>query len=120
MLSLLMQVLSVNIALATDIITQQQLLQRFNTSPHPLILDVRKSDEFVAAHIPNAINIPHTELEHRLSEILAHKNNEIIIYCESGRRAAIAEKILKQSGFTNLLHLDGDMKAWRSNNLPTE
>ncbi len=105
--------------LAADI-TQQQLLKRLDSDTAPLVLDVRRPDEYAAGHVPKAINIPHTELEKRLNELGADKNSEVVVYCESGRRAAIAMDILQQAGFTEVIHLTGDMKAWRQHALPQE
>ena len=103
-----------------DDISQQQLLTRMESNTAPLILDVRQPDEYAAGHVPKALNIPHTDLEKRLSELNGKKDEEIVVYCESGRRAAIAQGILKQAGFVKILHLDGDMKKWRAQNLPLE
>jgi len=117
-LVLLLQLLFCSNSFATDI-TQTQLLDRLNTNSATLVLDVRKPDEFAAGHVPGAINIPHTEIEKYLDKLRADINNEIVVYCESGRRAAIAIDILKQDGFSKVLHLQGDMKAWRMEGLPT-
>lgn len=106
-------------AVAADML-QEQLLQRINANSAPLVLDVRKPDEYAAGHVPGAINVPHTELEGRLSELGPDKTEEMVVYCESGRRAAIAADILQQAGFTNIHHLTGDMKAWRQQGLPQE
>jgi len=100
-------------------ISQRQLLQRLDMHEAPLIVDVRRPDEFASGHVPSAINIPHTELGKRLDELNGNKNQEVVVYCESGRRAAIAQGILEQAGFTDVMHLDGDMKSWRERHLPT-
>ena len=47
-------------------------------------------------------------------------HQEVVVYCESGRRAAIAQGILERAGFTKVMHLEGDMKSWRERRLPTE
>jgi rhodanese-related sulfurtransferase len=105
--------------IAADI-SVQQLLQRLDSNDAPLILDVRSPEEYAAGHVPTAANIPHTELENRLDELQADHNQEIVVYCESGRRAAIAQDILARAGFSRVVHLQGDMKAWRMHTLPTE
>lgn len=117
--ALLMPLLSAGASPVAEI-TQQQLLQRLDAGTAPLLLDVRRPDEFASGHVPKAINIPHTEIAKRLDELRPNLNNEVIVYCESGRRAAIASDILKQAGFTQVVHLKGDMKAWRQHGLPTE
>ncbi|MBI3771954.1 MAG: rhodanese-like domain-containing protein [Gammaproteobacteria bacterium] len=115
----LLQLLFGTSAHATEI-TSQQLLKLMETNTAPMVLDVRRPDEYVTGHVPKAINIPHTELEKRIDEIRDNMDKEIIVYCESGRRAGIAMDILKQAGFTKILHLEGDMKVWRTLGLPAD
>jgi phage shock protein E len=101
-------------------ITQRELLQRLDKNEAPLIVDVRRPDEFAAGHIPGARNFPHTEIAARLDELRDDRDKEIVVYCESGRRAAIAQGILEQAGFTKVRHLEGDMQSWRKLGLPEE
>ena len=85
-----------------------------------LILDVRTPAEYAAGHVPDAVSIPHDQLAARLAEIEAFRDEPIVLYCESGGRAGRAASILADAGFTKLLHLEGDMSAWRKRGLPTE
>lgn len=103
------------LAEVTDI-SQSELMQRINSNRAQLILDVRSKWEYMGGHIPGAINIPHDQLDSRLGEILTFKNKDVVLYCASGGRVVTAAKILRSAGFNSLLHLDGDMNAWRSNN----
>lgn len=112
-----LQLILSDVSLAGDI-SQRELIQRLDMHDAPLILDVRKPDEFAAGHIPGAVNIPHTEIDKHLDELRGNIHNEIVVYCETGRRAGIAEGILEQAGFTKVLHLEGDMKEWRKRGLP--
>jgi phage shock protein E len=65
------------------------------------LLDVRTTDEFKASCLPNAKNIPLAILP-----LLAHeqmeKHEPVLIYCHSGGRAVIAERILASLGFTDV------------------
>lgn len=83
----------------------------------PLVLDVRTPLEFDHGHVPGAVNIPHTELSSRLAEL--GKPGKVVVYCESGGRAAKAEAVLRDAGFSPV-HLEGDMRAWRSGGFPQE
>ena len=85
-----------------------------------LVLDVRTPEEYAAGHVPNAINVPHDQIEARLAELEARKNGPVVVYCKSGRRAGMAAEALSKAGFTNLLHLTGDMDAWSAAGLPVE
>lgn len=118
-LALLIQILGSPLANAADI-SAQQLLQRLDSNSAPLILDVRQPEEYAAGHVPKAINIPHTELQKRLDELSGKQHDEIVVYCASGRRAAIAQEILVKSGFTKIIHLQGDMNGWRDQGLRIE
>ena len=98
----------------TDI-SQVELMQRIKANHAGLILDVRSPREYAEGHIPGAINIPTGQLGSRLAEIGSHKDKEVVLYCGSGGRIGIAANTLQAAGFGKLLHLDGDMNAWRSN-----
>jgi len=119
MLALGFQLPLSGIANAGDI-TQRELMQRLDMNEAPLIIDVRRTDEFAAGHVPGAINIPHSEIAARLDELRDNRHSEVVVYCESGRRAAIAQGILEKAGFTKVRHLQGDMQSWRNRGLPHE
>jgi phage shock protein E len=99
-------------------ISQSQLQKIMKNDQQVVVLDVRTVEEFEQGHIPNAVNIPHKELEARLAELSGAKNTQVVIYCRSGRRAEVAKQVLVTSGFTQLDHLSGDFNEWTSNNLP--
>ena len=105
---------------ATPTIEQKELLQKIEAGSVLLIIDVRTRGEYQSGHVPQAINIPHFELQGRLAELPADKAREIVTYCERGPRAGVAEYILQQAGFTVIRHLQGDMYSWRQNKLPIE
>lgn len=105
---------------ATPVMPASELVQRIKDGSAPFILDVRSEREFASSHIPGAVNIPHVDIKDRLSEILAFKEKEVVVHCESGVRAGIAEAVLHGAGFKRVVHLEGDMRAWRRNGHPTE
>jgi rhodanese-related sulfurtransferase len=77
-----------------------------------IVLDVRTREEFTAAHVPHAKNLPVQELRERHDELGA-KTTRIVIYCRSGARSAIAAGLLKTLGFTNVIDI-GAMSNWRA------
>lgn len=85
-----------------------------------LILDVRTPQEFDDGHIPGAINIPHTELSDKLDQVITHKHKPVVVYCQSGRRASVAQSILTKAGFDQVLHLEGDIADWKAGGYPLE
>jgi phage shock protein E len=101
-------------------ITPAELAERVRTRTAPLILDVRSSREYAAGHVPGAINIPHTELAGRLSELEIDKSDELVVYCLSGRRTALAEQVLAEAGYTSVRSLEGQLRAWQGGGYPVE
>ena len=84
----------------------------------PFVLDVRAPEEFVTGHVPGAVNIPYDQVATRVAEI--PKDKDVVLYCRSGRRAAMAAEVLAAQGYTRLKHLEGDMPAWIAQGRPVE
>ena len=77
-------------------------------------LDVRTSGEFQSGRLKvDTIHIPLNELRERLNEL--DKNQAYIVSCHSGLRSYIAERILKQAGFT-VQNLDGAYSLYKMAN----
>ncbi len=65
-----------------------------------LVLDVRSAGEFAGGHVPEALNIPHTELRARLDEVRsAAGDRPVFVHCASGVRSYLATRILLGNGF---------------------
>ena len=92
----------VGAALADDFarVEPQALAERLESAdPQLLVLDVRSAAEFDEGHIPGAVNIPHDVLGERIAELGPVGERDVVVYCRSGRRAAIALEALKGAGF---------------------
>jgi phage shock protein E len=86
------------------------LLLAFSTGIHAqdaLWIDVRSAEEYSTEHVPQAVNIPYTEIAGRISEVTEDKDALIYVYCRSGRRSGIARETLEAGGFTNVVNLGG-------------
>ncbi len=81
----------------------------------PLLLDVRSAEEFAAGHVKGAVNIPHDQVAKRLSEIDARR--WVLVYCQSGRRAGLAEGVLADAGF-DVRQVDGSWARWKAEERP--
>lgn len=106
------------IAASSTDISQQGLLKAKSTDL--VIVDVRTPEEFMQGHVPNAINIPLSDIIKNTSVLASSKEKQLVLYCRSGRRAGKAADILSKSGFDNIQHLEGDMNAWIEAGLPIE
>lgn len=76
-----------------------------------ILLDVRTASEVANGRFPNAIHIPLDDLRLRLAELDPAK--EYIVSCHSGLRSYLAERILKQKGFT-VANLDGAYSLYKA------
>ena len=94
-----------------------ELVQLINRDT-PLLLDVRKDDEFNGGHLSGALHIPLEQLQARHDELQAYRDRPIVVYCRSGQRSARAATALKKMNFTSLYKLAGGMLAWQNGNWP--
>lgn len=77
-----------------------------------VLLDVRNETELkVNGQFKSFVNIPLDDLRSRLSEL--DKTISYIVTCHSGLRSYIAERILKQAGFT-VQNLDGAFSLYNT------
>ncbi|MDR6884200.1 rhodanese-like domain-containing protein [Bacillus sp. 3255] len=81
------------------------------SSSNKILIDVREKTEFKNGYIPNAVNIPLSELKGRINDI--PKNKDVFLYCQSGMRSKQAASILKKNGFAELNQLQGGILSWR-------
>jgi peroxiredoxin family protein/rhodanese-related sulfurtransferase/TusA-related sulfurtransferase len=75
-----------------------------------VLLDVRTEDEHELGAIEGSLNIPHTQLRSRLSEIPADR--PVVVYCSVGLRGYVAQRLLLQNGFREVVNLTGGYKTW--------
>lgn len=95
-------------------ISIHELSQLYRSDRKREIIDVRSETEFAAGHIPGAKSIPLQQLPLRHADL---GEGDLILVCEAGTRASMAQKNLKQhSG--GVFVLDGGMRAWREAGLP--
>ena len=72
-----------------------------------IIVDVRTQKDYTAGHIQNAICIPNESIDKTPPAELADKNQEIFVYCRSGRRSKEAAQKLANMGYTNIVEFGG-------------
>lgn len=75
------------------------------------LLDVRQTQELKQGRFPNALHIPLNDLSDRLSEL--DPDQAYIVSCQSGLRSYLAERLLKQAGFT-VENLDGAFALYQT------
>src|ERR1044071_9300187 len=87
-----------------------------------VLVDVRESNEWDAGHIPGAKHVPRAYLESRFEGAAgADRGQEIILYCASGQRSALAAHTLVEDlGYTNVKSMTGGITLWKDRGYKVE
>ena len=93
-------------------ITQAEAVKMMSEKPDALVLDVRTTDEYEKKHIPNAKSVPLEEFQNGNFASVPDKNQTILIYCWTGRRAQDTAQILADKGYKNVYEFGG-MVDWK-------
>ncbi|MBQ6297597.1 MAG: rhodanese-like domain-containing protein [Selenomonadaceae bacterium] len=88
-------------------LTHDEAIKMIGENPNVIVLDVRTPDEYEKKHIPNAILVPLEELREGNFASLPDKNQTILIYCWTGRRAQDSAQILVDKGYKNVYEFGG-------------
>jgi len=108
------------------------LLKDFEISPPALydkikdgdsfkLLDVREDFEYEENHIKDTLLLSVNKIsQDELDNLGLNKDDEIVLYCRSGKRSAKAYEILKSLGYTNVKSLYGGMVHWEEDEYPVE
>ena len=96
---------------ANQTMTTQELQNKLNAKENFVLLDVRTQEEYNAGYIAGAILLPYDEINAKTTIVLPDKEKEIVLYCRSGRRSAIAKKSLLDLGYQKVVDFGG-VKRW--------
>ncbi len=88
-----------------------EAMKIIETEKNIVILDVRTAAEYEKKHIPGSVLLPIEELRNGNFKLLTDKNQKILIYCWTGRRAEDSAKILAENGYTNVFEFGG-LVSW--------
>ena len=83
-----------------------------------VLLDVRENNEIDSGMINDAIHIPLSSINKRLTELDKYKNDTVLVYCRSGNRSGSVCRTLTGRGFDRVYNLVGGIMAWQDAHLP--
>ncbi len=92
-------------------ITVQELKRKKEAGESFLLLDVREPNERQAFHIGGAFE-PMGNFPAAAEKYADHRDEEVVVYCRSGRRSAYVQALLRQQGFRQVRNLEGGILAW--------
>lgn len=87
-------------------------------SATPRLLDVREADELASGTLPGAVSLPRGLLEKHVGEHLPDRDAEIVVYCATGNRSALAADVMQRMGYRRVASLAGGIERWRHRGLP--
>lgn len=90
-----------------------------------ILIDIRELAEYQRGHIPGALYISRGLLEFEILPALEKRGPgtapdacDIVLYCGTGGRSALAAKSLDAMGFKNVKSMDGGIVAWAEAKFP--
>ena len=84
-----------------------ELLMDIPHDPNLMIVDVRKETEYAEGHLPDALNLPLSEMTD-IAELAQFEDNQnLYVHCGGGYRSVIASSLLKSQGVHNLRNVLG-------------
>ena len=84
------------------------------------LVDVREESEFAKDHLPGALHLGKGVIERDIEQRVADTNTPLVLYCGGGFRSALAADNLQKMGYTNVVSMDGGIRAWREAGYPIE
>ncbi len=88
-------------------IDPEELAMDLPHDPHLEVIDVRKENEFQAAHVKGASNIPLDTMSDIVNIAMIDTDRNLYIHCAGGYRSVIAASLLKRQGYHNLRNVLG-------------
>ncbi len=104
----------------------EDFCKQFKSTPDAFLLDVRSQGEYDDTSTAVGFNIGRLkankhisiqELPARLREISEYKNKPVYVYCSHSQRSRRASKMLADSGFTNVININGGLTTFHLMNV---
>lgn len=100
-------------------LSPEQAFLRMREGPD-LSIDLRHPREWVAGHLPRAVNLEFGRLPEEIDSRLPDANVPILCYSRTGDRSLLAADFLLRIGFPTVYSLAGGWQAWLKAALPVE
>ena len=85
------------------------IMDEFYSSDGPII-DVREAHEYQMGHVPQAVNLPLSDLDKSFQQLDSTK--EYYVICQSGARSKMACDFLSSKGY-QVVNVMGGTSAWK-------
>ncbi|HXV69753.1 MAG TPA: rhodanese-like domain-containing protein [Nitrospira sp.] len=81
-------------------------------------IDVREDHEFAQGHAKGARHIGKGVIERDIETAVPEKEEKIVLYCGGGFRSVLAADALRLMGYTDVVSMEGGIRAWREAGYP--
>lgn len=107
-------------------ISPQELQAKLDAGEDLLLVDVRESAEFEHGHIGGAHLVPRgiieaaadTSYPKHYPALSGARDKQIVVYCATSGRSAMAAAVLQMMGFKHVLNLAGGYTRWEAEGMP--
>jgi rhodanese-related sulfurtransferase len=105
----------------TNTITRAELRDAIENGD-VVVVEALGAPYYEDAHLPGAINIPHTDVAELAPALLPDKDAAIVTYCSNTacRNSEVAALQLRKLGYTNVRKYAEGKQDWREAGLPLE
>jgi rhodanese-related sulfurtransferase len=107
-------------------ITPAQLKAKLDAHEAMLLVDVREAAEYEHSHIEGAHLVPRgiieaaadTSYPKHYAPLSGARDQQVIVYCATSGRSAMAAAVLQMMGFKNVLNMAGGFTRWDAEGMP--
>ena len=78
----------------------------YNSNSNKLLIDVRTPEEFIEKRALESINIDFYDENFNDDILKISKDDDVYIYCRSGRRSELTVRFLLENGFENVYNVN--------------
>lgn len=109
-------------------ISPQELKAKLDAKEDFVLIDVREAAEFEHGHICGAHLVPRgiieaaadTSYPRHYPPLSGAREQQMVVYCATSGRSAMAAAVLQMMGFKKVLNLAGGFARWEAEGLPQE
>jgi sulfur-carrier protein adenylyltransferase/sulfurtransferase len=93
-------------------VTPREVKSMLDKGEEFLFIDCRLPHEYQITHIEGTQLIPVQQLAQHVNELMAHKDEKIVVHCKSGGRSMQFAQALRQAGFKDIKSMAGGILLW--------
>ena len=85
--------------------------EELDVSQQSIVIDVRTLAEWNSGHLESAVHLPVAEFASSIESVATDKEQQVILYCQSGGRAERMKSLMTELGYSNVINAGGVQSA---------